>query len=349
MKTLDSNFGADFVESKMEESALDLIDSGYVPNNATAGKDKVFGWGLLKCDAALLAGVGVAHTANITSVSPISNSIVNGSFSAAYSLSKVVSSGTITFTRTGGAADILSPHIYTLASGDKTSGPHAISRAMLETGFVNPLVNGVVYTMTVSVTDYVSNVSTVNNTSITYDNIPLVISSIVPTANLSVNQFNVAYTLSEPASSGTITFTRTGGAADILSPHIYTLASGDKTSGPHAISKTTLFGTSLVNGAVYTMTLSAIDLDSNAATPVSNTSITYIDPPGICPAPTIPWTIESGCRIVGNVHPLGNVDIQNGAIVTIESGGTLNIDSLSKHLMIHYGSGILVKLGGKIS
>ncbi len=348
IKTLDSNFGADFIQSKMEESALDLTDSGYLPNLATFGKDKVFGWGLLQCDAALLTGVGAAHTANITSVAPISNSIVNGSFSAVYSLSKIVSSGTITFTRTAGVVDGGS-HIYNFTIADEAPGSHPISRTMLETGFVDPLVSGAVYTMTVSATDYVSNVSTINNTSITYDNIPPVISSIVPAANLSVNQFNVAYTLSEAASSGTITFTQTGGAADVLSPHIYTLAAGDKTPGPHTISKTTLFGSTLVNGAVYTMTVSATDLASNVAT-VSNLSIAYSNTIGTCSVPpSVDWVISSGCEITGIAHPLGNINIQNGAIVTIESAGTLNIDSLTKYLKIHFGSGILIKSGGKIN
>jgi hypothetical protein len=66
-------------------------------------------------------------------------------------------------------------------------------------------------------------------------------------------------------------------------------------------------------------------------------------------SPTIHWTIESGYRITTNVHPLGNVDVQNGVIVTIESGGTLNIDSLTQYLKIHFGSGILIKSAGKIN
>jgi peptidoglycan/xylan/chitin deacetylase (PgdA/CDA1 family) len=284
----------------------------------------------------------------ISSVTPALNSSINGLFTANYTLSEPVASGTITFVRTGGTPDP-DTYIYNFATSDKTSNAHSISRSLLEAGFGNSLVNGAIYTMTISATDVVSNVSIpVINTGITFDTTNPVISLVIPITSSSVNQFNVAYTLSESASSGAITFTRTGGTPDIL-PHIYNFAIDDKTPGPHAISKTTLFGSSLVNGAVYTMTVSAIDLASNVATPVSKTSITYSNPPGICPAPTIPWTIESGCRITSNVNPLGNVDVQNGAIVTIESTGTLNIDSLTKYLKIHFGSGILIKSGGKIN
>ena len=237
MKTLDSTFSADFIESKMEESALDLIDSGYIPNNATAGKDKVFGWGLLQCDAALRTTAPV-----ISLVVPINGSSVN-QFNVSYSLNEVVSSGTITFTGTSGT-DLGVVHTYNFAVGDKTAGPHIISKTNLETGFASPLVSGSGYTMTISVTDT----------------------------------------------------------------------------------------------AASSMSIS-----------VSKTLITYTNPPGICPTPTVPWVIESGCKIVSQVNPSGNVDVQNGAIVTIDPTGTLNIDSLTKHLKIHYGSGIIIKSGGKIN
>jgi subtilisin family serine protease len=237
MKTLDPTFSADFIELKMEESALDLINSGYVPNNATAGKDKVFGWGLLKCDAALLT-----TAPKISFVVPGNSTSVN-QFNVSYSLNEVVSLGTITFTGTSGT-DLGVVHTYNFAVWDKAAGPHIISKTNLETGFASPLVSGSGYTMTISVTD----------------------------------------------------------------------------------------------AAASSMSIS-----------VSKTLITYTNPPGICPTPTVPWVIESGCKIVSQVNPSGNVDVQNGAIVTIDPTGTLNIDSLTKHLKIHYGSGIIIKSGGKIN
>jgi plastocyanin len=61
------------------------------------------------------------------------------------------------------------------------------------------------------------------------------------------------------------------------------------------------------------------------------------------------WTISSSCKIIGNSVAPGNVDLQNDAIVTIENGGTLDIDFATKYLKIHSGSGILIKSGGKIN
>jgi len=208
------------------------------------------------------------------------------------------------------------------------------------------------YTVTYNVSDLSGNSTPeiVRNVIVVADSTPPVITPITPTSGSSVNQFNVAYTLSEDVASGIINFTRTSGATDVLSPHIYTLAADDKTSGPHAISKTTLFGSSLVDGAVYTMIITATDFASNSATPAITPSITYSNTIGTCLVPPSgDWVISSGCKITGTAHPLGNVDIQNGAIVTIENGGTLNIDSLTKYLKIQYGSGILIKSGGKIS
>ena len=257
-------------------------------------------------------------------------------------------------------------------SGTPTISIDAQGTANDRTSVATSLVSGNIYNYTRNITnDAAATGTTIENISITgtdtstntstsvnptnestkaafTDTISPLINPVIPATSSSVNQFNVAYTLSENVASGTITFNGTS-APDLGVVHTYNFAAGDKTSGPHTISKTTLFGSSLVNGAVYTMSVSAIDLASNVATPVSHPSITYTDPPGICPAPSNPWIIKSGCRITGLINAPGNVDIQNGAIVTIENGCTLNIDSLTKHLVIHYGSGILIKSGGKIN
>jgi subtilisin family serine protease len=54
IKTINPTLNPDTIQTIMETSALDLIDSGYIPNHATVGKDKVFGSGLLQCDKAIL-------------------------------------------------------------------------------------------------------------------------------------------------------------------------------------------------------------------------------------------------------------------------------------------------------
>ncbi|MBM2819124.1 MAG: carbohydrate-binding protein [Nitrosarchaeum sp.] len=286
----------------------------------------------------------------ISSVTPSSNSFINGGFKANYTLGESVPIGSITFARTGGLADGAT-HTYNFALGDNTTGAHSITRTVLETGFGN-LVSGAIYTMAISATDAASNVaSTISKTSLTYDTTAPIISSVTPASSSIVNGgFSASYTLSETVSSGTITFTRTGGLADSLT-HTYNFAAGDKISGAHSIPRTVLeagFGNPLVSRTIYNMTISATDAASNVATPVTKTGITY-DTTGPCIPQAGTWVIVTTCKITGNVNALGNVDVQNGALVIIENGGTLNIDFATKYLKIHAGSGILVKSGGKIN
>jgi|CXWL01.1.fsa_nt_gi hypothetical protein len=105
----------------------------------------------------------------ITLVTPASNSTVNGDFAVNYTLDQLVSEGGIIFERTGGSADVSSPHIYNSAPGDKTSGAHSILRSVLEAGFGNSLVSGAIYNMTVYAANGETHVGTpVVNSAITY-------------------------------------------------------------------------------------------------------------------------------------------------------------------------------------
>jgi hypothetical protein len=161
----------------------------------------------------------------ISSVTPASNSTINGLFSANYTLDESVSLGSITFTRTGGLADPLA-HFYNFTTGDKTPGTHSISRATLETGFTNLLVSGTVYTMTVSATDATSNTATVSNTLISYD-VTAPITTASPLGGTYTSAQSVTLTANEVA---TIYYT-TNGATPTTSSTVY--------SSPISISATT--------------------------------------------------------------------------------------------------------------
>jgi peptidoglycan/xylan/chitin deacetylase (PgdA/CDA1 family) len=292
----------------------------------------------------------------ISAVTPTGSSIFYEDFSASYTLSETVKSGTITFTGIGGTPDAAA-HIYNFVPADLNAGSHSISRTTLEAGFGNSLVVGAVYTMTVSATDPASNNAVpILNTLLTYNNHIPVISAVTPASSSSVvGAFPVRYTLSETIGSGTITFTKTAGT-DSDSPHVYTLAPADMTSGSHTISRTTLeaypgFG-GLDIDATYTMVISVND--AITATNVQSTSTLiklYSTTPNdvSCPALAVPWTITSNCTISTTISPLGDVIIQNGAVVYIKSGGVLNIDTATKHLTVKSGSILLIKPGGKLS
>lgn len=60
------------------------------------------------------------------------------------------------------------------------------------------------------------------------------------------------------------------------------------------------------------------------------------------------WIVSSSCTLTSSSTAHGNVIIQNGAVLTIPNGISLDIDFTSKHLLVKSGSGVLIKAGGKI-
>ncbi|MBM2818370.1 MAG: hypothetical protein HW410_52 [Nitrosarchaeum sp.] len=302
----------------------------------------------------------------VITVNPVNTSVL-GSYTVTYNVFDAAGNAATQVTRTVEVVDQVPP-VITLLGSNPTTGylnlPYVDAGATANDNVDGNLTSSIVtvnsvnstivgsYTVTYNVSDTAENITpeVVRNVVVVADFTPPVITLVTPASSSSINQFNVAYTLSEDVSSGTITFARTGGTSDGLI-HTYNFTAGDKTSGPHSISKATLeagFG-SLVNGAVYTMTITATDGASLVSIPVERTLLTYSNTIGTCSVPSNPWVITSGCKINSNVIAPGNVEVQNGAVVTIESGGTLNIDFATKFLKIHYGSGILIESGGKIS
>jgi subtilisin family serine protease len=61
------------------------------------------------------------------------------------------------------------------------------------------------------------------------------------------------------------------------------------------------------------------------------------------------WTITYDCELRSNGTVLGNIIVQNNAVLTILNGVTLNIDFTTKYLLVKSGSGVLIKSGGKIT
>ncbi|MCK9555386.1 Ig-like domain-containing protein [bacterium] len=203
----------------------------------------------------------------ITNTAPATNAKINNA-RVTYTLSETCASGTITWTRTGGTADPASPHACTLVGEELYEGAHTDI-----TLNDNPsLVGGAIYSVRFNATDFVGNTATpVTNTNITCDITAVVISNVSPSSTATVKNANISYTLSEDASSVTITWTRTGGEADINSPHVSNLSGDNLLEGAH--TDITLTGVTLVNEAVYTVTFEASDLAENPADPVSSTLV----------------------------------------------------------------------------
>jgi len=194
---------------------------------------------------------------------PASGSFINTA-SVGYTLSEAIRSGSVTFTRTGGTADIVT-HAYNFTASDMTAGSHSINTGLA-------LVGGSVYAVIFDAVDLAGNAVRVSNTSITYDPSVAVISITAPASNTVISSAVVTYTLNEDISGGNIVFTRTGGTADGMSPHIYTLSASEMSAGSHTIDTIS----SLVDGAVYAVSLENVtDKAGNGSANVSNTGITY--------------------------------------------------------------------------
>ncbi|MDD5643966.1 MAG: Ig-like domain-containing protein [bacterium] len=251
------------------------IDRAYIPNGKYVEVNPVadsvldlVGNAAVPYERYTASGVPKENIApTITNTAPATNVRINNA-KVTYTLSETCASGTIRWTRTGGTADPASPHTCALVGEELYEGVH--SDITLND---NPsLVGGAVYSVRFEAADFVGNTATpVINTNITCDITAVVISNVSPSSTATVKNANVSYTLSEEASSVTITWTRTGGEADINSPHITNLTGDNLLEGAH--TDITLGEVALVNEAVYTVTFEALDLAGNPADPVSSTMV----------------------------------------------------------------------------
>src|SRR5574338_842503 len=77
------------------------------------------------------------------------------------------------------------------------------------------------------------------------------------------------------------------------------------------------------------------------STPLSDTTYTenFVTPgTNVCVVPTLgDWTVSSSCTLISSSIAKANVIVQNGAVLTIPNGVSLDIDFTTKHLLIKSG------------
>ncbi|MGH9909413.1 MAG: 6-bladed beta-propeller [Nitrososphaerales archaeon] len=67
------------------------------------------------------------------------------------------------------------------------------------------------------------------------------------------------------------------------------------------------------------------------------------------PPPSGNWIITSNCTMSSSASvTMGDVIVRNNAVLTIPNNVLLDIDFTQHHLLVEFGSGILIKVGGKI-
>src|SRR3989339_115868 len=259
--------------------------------------------------------VSYDHTAPaISATTPVSSTYIDNT-QVSYTLSENLASGTIRWSRTGGAADPLSPQTKALTGNELLAGVHSgITLTNDPT-----LTNASVYTITFNGTDFAGMTATpVANTTITFDNTTPVISATAPATGVYVKTTVVSYTLSANLMSGNITWTRTGGAVDGGSPHIQALTGTELNTGAHS-NITLTNNPTLVDGVVYSITFNGTDFAGHAATPVVNTGITYdVTLPTISSTTPVPSSYTNNTKVSYTLSE----DLAVGEVRWTRTGGT---------------------------
>ncbi|MFQ6612937.1 MAG: Ig-like domain-containing protein, partial [Fidelibacterota bacterium] len=195
-----------------------------------------------------------------------------------YTLSENLKSGQIIFENIGGSPDPEKKRIVNLVGKRKLKGPGG---GLIPASLI-PLVNGSIYRL------YFEGIDSAGNTTpetivdqLTFDNETPVIVLISPASFSFINSEAISYSISEDLAGAEVTLEQVGGNEDPKSPHKVKLTPEARRQGTYSEQIITDKG-SLVDGAVYNLTISGRDRAGNEADPALVTMITYdITPPVI--------------------------------------------------------------------
>ena len=176
-----------------------------------------------------------------------------------YNLSEALHQGNISFIRSGGSFDPLSPHIIDMNLDLRQKGLH--EKIFQDDGPV--LTEGTIYTISISGEDRAGNNAIVGNTSgVTYDAIPPSLTIETPDSSLFVNNSLVSFTKSEDLKSGTIIWSQIGGNSDPSAPHYVNLVDAELKKGTKN-NYTLTHAPTLKDGAIYNISIQAKDFAGN--------------------------------------------------------------------------------------
>ena len=212
-----------------------------------------------------VTGITFGNLPVISNVLPSLDSFVNSS-AVGYTLNQALTSGLVTWTRTAGTAD--ATHMASLTGTELNAG----TRALAVLTNAPSLVEGAVYTIRLTGTNVYGSAVEVAVTGITFGNLP-VLSNVQPYQDSVVNSTAVQYTLDTAITSGSVTWTRTSGTADVNAPHTAALTGTELNAGARALAVLTNAPT-LIHGAVYTVTLNGTNVYGSAVSVVV-TSVSY--------------------------------------------------------------------------
>jgi hypothetical protein len=202
-----------------------------------------------------------------------------------YTLSEDLAAGMFLWDQKSGSKDLNAPHRTELIGVELSEGDH--SKIILQNS--PTLVEGAIYDVTLSATDAAGNRGDELLIPVVgFDSKSPSISLSFPKDGSRLNEWRFDYSLSEDLLDGKMTWQWVGGTDDPKEKHTTSLNAQEKTAGDH--KKTFFAGTpSLVDGAIYHVTLSGQDRAENQAEPATVENLTFdVTPPYIVasrPAP----------------------------------------------------------------
>jgi len=126
----------------------------------------------------------------------------------------------------------------------------------------------------------------------------------------------------------------------------HTVTSGNPVDGPDGIFESFL----ILSGASFSHTFNSVgtfDYFSLLQPWMTGEIVVNLVP---CSPPVSgDWTITSSCTLSSSSTAPGNVIVQNGAVLTIPAGLSLDIDFVNNFLKIEFGSGVRIKAGGSLT
>ena len=245
----------------------------------------IFGMDLAgnKSDTSIVANLTFDSTPpRVSIVEPVSGASRNSAV-ISYKLSEDLIQGSVTWTQTGGAEDMNSPHLLNfsieeLKRGDRTD-------FMLSESPV--LQDGAIYSLEIKGEDAAGNETVPSvTTDLKYDITLPVMAINSPLSGSSTNRSFVDYNLSEPLKSGQIKWKWASGKPDIKSPHMRALSGAELALGDHIGLGTERM---LLSGGKYDLTLTGTDKAGNEGETIVVKNVSFDnDPPQISVAVPIP-------------------------------------------------------------
>jgi len=204
-----------------------------------------------------------------------------------YTLSEDLAAGMFLWDQKSGSKDLNAPHRTELIGVELSEGDH--SKIILQNS--PTLVEGAIYDVTLSATDAAGNRGDELLIPVVgFDSKSPSISLSFPKDGSRLNEWRFDYSLSEDLLDGKMTWQWVGGTDDPKEKHSTNLNAQEKTAGDH--KKTFFAGTpSMVDGAIYHVTLSGRDRAENQAEPVTIENLTFdVTPPYIVASRPVPMS-----------------------------------------------------------